>query len=298
MLNISICVCTRKRQNGLIRLLESLEKMDLPSDSNVKIIIVENDEKNYSESIVKEISARSRYEINYFLESRQGLAYARNRSVSEAVGSDFCCFVDDDQTVSPVWLTELTKCQKEFDADGVSGPNPPVFNEEVPSYIRQFHTPKCFEYGAVVKTAFTNNLLIKKKYLDQIDGPFDTRLNFTGGEDSYMTSLISDLGGVIRYNPLAVAYEIVADNRTAIKYVLQRTFRISNAGLVVKSMKDKNFKNHSALPRLLMRFVYGLLISLPCFIFGGEERLNGLIKVANAVGGFSFIFGRHNQFYK
>ena len=158
--------------------------------------------------------------------------------------------------------------------------------------------PEIYDYGTIVKKAYTNCLLLRKKYLDRIDGPFDKRLNFTGGEDSYLTHLITHLGGIIRYNPDAIAYERIPDNRTTIKYVIKRTYRISNEGLFVKTLKDKKFSKLNALPRLIMRFCYGSLIVIPCFLFGKADRLKGLIKISDALGGFLFILGKKNQFYK
>ncbi len=298
MTTISICVCTRNRQDGLRMLLESILVMQIPPDTEIRLIVVENDLKRNSEDIVKEIGLRSRFKISYFLETEQGIAYARNRTVHEAGTCDFCCFVDDDQVVAYDWLVELLKCQKEFIADGVWGSNPPVFSKEVPPYIRQFHTPKPFRYGEIVKTAFTNCLMIRKEYLDKITGPFDVRLNFSGGEDRYLTFLISNSGGVIRCNQNAKAYEMIPDNRATIKFVVRRIYRISNAGLYVRTLENKNFSKWSALPRLLLRFSYGVLILFPFFLFGKEGKLKGLGKIVNAVGGFAFILGRRNEFYK
>lgn len=298
MINISICICTRNRQEGLKKLLDSLIEMQTPPDTRVTIIVVENDLEAHSEKTVKEFSSASKLRISYFLETRQGIAFARNRSVKEAEGCDFCCFVDDDQVVAPDWLIELIKCQKEFDADGVWGPNPPIFNNKVPSYIRLFHMPEMYEYGTIVKEAFTNCLLLRKKYLDRIDGPFDLRLNFTGGEDSYLTYLISTIGGVIRYNPKAIAYENIPNNRTTIKYVIKRAYKRSNTGLFVKSLVGNEFSKLSALPKLTRKFCYGFLIVIPFIIFGKANKLKGLLKIIDAIGGFLFIFGRKIQFYK
>lgn len=298
MTNISICICTRNRKEGLNKLLDSIENLEIPSETNIRIVIVENESKNISENIIKDFSSKSKFKINYFLETKQGLSFARNKSVKEANGCEFCCFVDDDQIVAPDWLSELMRCQREFDSDGVWGTNPPVFIKEVPLFIKQFHTPKLFNYGAVVKSAFTNCLMIRKEYLDRIEGPFDLRLNFTGGEDSYLTNLITNLGAVIRYNPNARAYEIIPDDRTTVKYLIKRTYRISNAELLVKSLIDKEFSKLNVIPRLIRRFCYGLLIVVPFFLFGGKDKLKGLISMINAIGGFSFILGKQNNFYK
>lgn len=297
-MDISICICTRKRMEGLKRLLKSFEKMHVPPDVDVRIIIVENDEENYSESIVREFSDRSKFSVSYYLEPKQGLVIARNRSVAEAGDCDFCCFTDDDQVVSLNWLTELLKCQREFDADGVAGPTLPSFTKEVQVYIRSFHQPSTYPYGTIVKHAFTGCLILRKKYLDMLNGPFETRLNLSGGEDSYLTKQITKLGGTIRFNPEALAYEIIPENRATIKYIIKRKFRTSNTELLIRSISDKDFRKITALPRLIMRFCYGLLILIPFLIFGKADKLRGLIKIVNAIGGFAGIFGRQSQFYR
>jgi GT2 family glycosyltransferase len=272
--------------------------MIIPSDTEVKVIIVENDSENYSEKLISDFSLKSRFRIEYFLETTQGLVFARNRSVREAGNCDFCCFTDDDEVVTKEWLTELIRCQKEFDADGVAGPTYPVFTKELPDYLKNFHMPKIYNYGTVIESAFTGSLLLRKIFLDKISGPFDEKLNFTGGEDINLTYFISKMGGVIRYNPSAIAYETFLENRETIKYVIKRTYRNSNTGLYARSLRNtKNFKLKT-ITRLIMRFCNGLLIIIPFFLFGGKDKLKGVIKIVNAIGGFHFIIGRQNQFYK
>ena len=298
MTDISICVCTRKRQEGLKKLLDSFIEMQIPSDTQVSIVIVENDVENHSEYIVNEFSYKSTIKINYLLETKQGLAFARNTSVKGADGSTFCCFVDDDQIVANDWLIELMRCQKEFNADGVWGTNPPLFEEKVPDYITRFHTDSEFNYGDIVKEAYTNCLLLKKEYLDKIEGPFDVRLNFTGGEDCYITNIITKMGGVIRCNPNAKAFEIIPKSRTKIKYIIKRTYRTSNTSFFVESLMEKRKLGLSIFPRLFLKFCFGLLIVLPYLLLGNSNKLIGVEKIADACGGFSFILGNKNEFYK
>jgi succinoglycan biosynthesis protein ExoM len=298
MMNISICICTRKRQEGLKKLLHSFEQMLVPSDTNIRIIIVENDTENNSGRIVEEFSLKSKFKISYFQEPRRGIVFARNRSVKEAGDCDFCCFTDDDQTVSSGWLTELLRCQQEFDADGVAGPTMPSFTMKVPVYIENFHKPNTYPYGTIVDSAFTGNLLLRKKFLDLLDGPFNIRLNLSGGEDSFLTREIIRKAGIIRFNPDAVAYEIIPADRSTVAYVIKRKFRTSNTELLIKSMIDNKFSKIDAIPRLVMRFCNGLIIIIPYLLFGKTQKLKGLLKIINAAGGFSFIFGKQSLFYK
>lgn len=298
MIEATICICTRRRQPGLKRLLDSLLEMHILPYLNLRIIVVENDSKTYSEEIVNGYSSKCNLRISYFLETNEGLVYARNRSVKEAGICDFCCFVDDDQIVTSEWLVELFKCQEEFNADGVYGCCVPYFNKDVPPYIKKSHVRKKYEYGTILQSAATGGLLLRKKYLDMIEGPFDIRFNFTGGEDSHLTFLISSMGGVIRFNPCAIVYEVIPNNRATINYVLKRAYLVSNVGLFIKSSQNNKFSKPKALPRLILRFCYGLLTFLPCLFFGKTNKLQGLIRIMNSAGGFAFIIGKRSQFYK
>ena len=297
MINISICICTRNREAGLLKILSSLEIIKIPDHVKIKIVIVENDIEKFSEDVVKSFSAKSKFEIEYFLEIRRGLAFARNRSVIESKGSDFCCFVDDDQVVDPLWLYELVKCQREFDSDGVYGCCLPSFNKEVPSYVMKAHQRTKYTYGTIIETAGTGGLLLRKKHLDLIDGPFDIRLNFVGGEDSFLTYLITNNGGIIRYTPYAIAYEIIPENRTTIKYIIRRIYRLSSSRLYRKSLINKKLTFY-VLPKMFIRFFYGLLISVPFYFFGRANKLKGIIKIFDAIGGFAYFFGCKDEFYK
>jgi glycosyltransferase involved in cell wall biosynthesis len=297
-IKISVCICTRKRKDGLKRLLESIEAMIIPSGVELNIIIVENDSENFTESVVRQFAESSRFKIDYFLETKQGIVFARNRSVAEAGNCDFCCFTDDDEIVAPDWIEELVKCQNEFGADAVAGPTMPSFTKKLPVYITSFHQPNNYPYGTIVGSAFTGNLLVRKKYLDMLEGPFEPRLNFSGGEDSYLTKQIIKNGGVIRFNPNALASETVPEARTTVKYILRRKFRTANTELIIRSINDKNFTKLKAFPRLVLRFMNGLFLLLPYLVFGKAEKLKGLTKMANAVGGFAFVFGKKTQFYR
>lgn len=56
MIKISICICTRNRQEGLKILLKSLNNLKAPPNAIIRIIVIENDLKNLSEKIIKEFA--------------------------------------------------------------------------------------------------------------------------------------------------------------------------------------------------------------------------------------------------
>jgi len=298
MIVISVCICTRRREEELIKLLESIQVIKVPEDVSVNLIIVENDTEEFSKGAVLKFSETSKFQIRYFLEKNPGISYARNRSVQESSGSDFCCFIDDDQTVDENWLVELVKCQKEFSADAVSGSTPPVFEYAVPKYIEKFHQDERLPYGTIIEKAATGCLMVKKEYLDKIPGPFDLRLNFTGGEDFFMTHHITKLGGKIVVNHDAISYEIIPRDRATIKYVRKRTVRVANTQLVVKSLTDPGFKLMPVILKSIVRFARGIVIFIPYYVFPNEDKLLGLFKISYSWGVFMYAFGKKNRFYK
>jgi len=295
---VAICICTRKRPLGIITVLQSLKDMAVPSDVLVDVIVVENDEEENTRSKIEEFTTKSSLPVKYFLEPNLGISHARNRSVREAGKVDFCCFVDDDQKVDMNWLSELLKCQEEFGSEGVFGVNPPLFGEKVPAHIDFFHQPKPLPYGEPVEQAYTNCLLLKKEVLDTYDEPFDVRLNFTGGEDVSLSKSIIDKGGRILSNPKAIAYEIVPETRMTEKYIIKRTYKMANTKFYVRSLREPGFKKKSIIFSLTTTFISGCFLTIPYYLFSSKKKMNGLIKLSFAVGGFGFILGKTNKFYK
>jgi succinoglycan biosynthesis protein ExoM len=296
-MNICICICTRQRRSELEKLLDSINDNELYAEENIRIVVVENDSENISEDIVKGFSLRSRFRVEYFLEPEKGLVTARNRSVKEAGNVDFCCFVDDDETVSATWLKELQRCQNEFNADAVAGPIIYVTDDKTSTAIKGFYIPPVYSYGTQIDIAFTGCLLIRKSCLDKIEGPFDSRLNFTGGEDIFLTSQLTANGGSIRFNPDATAFEIVSDERKKIKYIAKRSIRNAYTTYYVKYLREGQINKLKIAFRMTLRFGLGLLLIGPYLLIGGRNALKGLIKICEASGGFAFVLGRRNNFY-
>jgi len=298
MIKIAICICTRRRKEDLFELLLSINKIQVPSNTDISIIIIENDNGPYSEETVNKFANKSRFPVKYFLETNQGISHARNRSVKEAGDCDFCCFVDDDQTVASDWMVELVKCQNEFNADGVSGITPPFFNYDAPEYIKIYHQDDMLPYGTILKQAATGCLLLRKSVMDSIEGPFDSRLNFTGGEDFYMTHQVTKKGGIIRFNPNAISYEIIPKERATIKYIKKRTYRTANTKMIVQSMVNDNFSIIRIIPKTFIRLFLGFLIVIPYYLFGRKYKLLGIFKISYSMGELLFVFGKKNKFYK
>jgi len=278
--------------------LKSVETLNIPEGTDISVIVVENNSESSSEELISKLAAESRFSIKYYLETKQGISFARNRAVKESGFVDFCCFVDDDQEVDAFWLSELLRCQKEFNADGCWGVNPPVFAQKVKAYVRKFHEPEYYNYGDEVIQAYTNCLLLRKSCLQTMDGPFDLRLNFTGGEDVFLTTSLIRKGFSIRFTPTARAFEIIPEERTTLAYILRRTRRTINTKYIVAEYLSGINKRAFVFRKMMLRFLKGIVILIPRFLAGGQNKIDGLLKINEAIGGLLFVFGKKNKFYK
>ena len=80
----------------------------MPSSIEWEILVVDNNSKDETRKVVEQFSFLDSKRYRYIFEPRQGKSFALNRGVHEASG-DVLAFTDDDITVEPNWLFELTE---------------------------------------------------------------------------------------------------------------------------------------------------------------------------------------------
>ena len=127
---VAVCIATYKRPNGLLRLLESLQKQCFKKvhSPDWTITIVENDIEAMSRTIVNDFANKCSVPINYSVEPKRGIASARNTAVQMAGEVDFIAFIDDDEIAESCWLDELLFVQSLYSVDIVKGPVIPRFD--------------------------------------------------------------------------------------------------------------------------------------------------------------------------
>ena len=59
-MNFLICSCTYKRNKDLLLCLESIKKVILPLNSNIKILITDNTTNNASYSVINKIKKKNK----------------------------------------------------------------------------------------------------------------------------------------------------------------------------------------------------------------------------------------------
>jgi len=82
---IVIGLCTYYRNELLDGALESLSRIDLPTDVEVECVLVDNDPEGGARPVFEYYADAFPFKAHYFVEQKQGLVCARNRVLDEAL---------------------------------------------------------------------------------------------------------------------------------------------------------------------------------------------------------------------
>lgn len=105
-MDISIVIPTFNGEKRLPHLLDSLIKQKISETIKWEVLVVDNNSRDHTRGVVSTYQKRGDFpcELRYAMESRQGLAYARQRGVEEAAGK--CVgFLDDDCVLIDDWVS-------------------------------------------------------------------------------------------------------------------------------------------------------------------------------------------------
>lgn len=242
---VAICAATYQRPKMLAQLLESLSKLNLHG-LNVHLIIADNDMAESAKETVTSVSESMPFPTTYIVEPVRGLASVRNRLVAEArtISADYIAFIDDDEQAHSDWLKELVNQAQISQADAVAGKHTLWLDYDVSAAIKQCYQTKELKTTTPVKRFGTNNVLLRMSALNGIEGPFDTRLNLTGGEDSLLSAQLHQRGARMVHSGEAKTYEYVPRTRAQPRYILERAFRTGTTRSKIVRWSDPDLKDY------------------------------------------------------
>lgn len=297
---VSICVITYNRPKGLKELLEGLNKLTfskvLPPE--IEVVVVENSTKGIAKEVIATIENNFRWTIKTDVESRHGISYARNKSLSLASPkADFIAMIDDDEIPQPTWLEELLFVQQQYSADIVTGPVVSHLPKNVPNWIAKgdfFHRERHLT-GEIREIAYTNNVLIKGEILRKLDRIFDTRFALTGGEDSELFMRLYRYDYKIVWADLAIVEERISPTRTNLSWILSSGYRAWSTYSLLEREFYPSLKTQSlrTIKGSVLIFL-GFLQLLPAIIFGKHMLANSFLYICRGAGTFAGLLGINN----
>jgi glycosyltransferase involved in cell wall biosynthesis len=107
-MKISVIVVTRNRAQKLKRLLVSLEGQSQQPD---QVVVVDNNSDDHTKSVV--IDFENKLPINYVLEQRRGIPYARNTGWANAQ-NEILAYIDDDCVADSDWVKNIVMFFKRY----------------------------------------------------------------------------------------------------------------------------------------------------------------------------------------
>ena len=243
---ISVVICTYNRAKFIGEALESLAKQNLANDQ-FEIIIVNNNCTDQTEKICKQfIQDQPSLDINYVLESNQGLSFARNRGIKESK-HEIITYIDDDAYAKVDFLSNI---QQFFIANpktlGVGGKVIPRYENGEPQWMNKYlngFVAKMDKGDQVLRFKKNEypvgcNMTYTKAVLQQVGG-FNNKLKWRA-DDKYIGIQVRELTDEVYYVPsLAVEHSIDAYRTSdenfkkfCLKFGNEESIRVKDIGLV------------------------------------------------------------------
>ena len=231
---LSLIVCTYNRDKYLYGALQCIAENGFPTEA-YEIVLVNNMSTDNTEAECKRFeNDYPNVDFRYFVETNQGLSFARNRGIKESQGETLV-FLDDDSYIQEGYLNNLQKhLEAHSDADAFGGKILPVFESgEAPKWLSKWNYSwvsaidmgdkvcpfkgKAFPIGA--------NMGIRRSMISEI-GLFNTQLgrskkNLMGGEEKDLFERIRNHGGSIYYFPDVVVHHVIPPTRTTKEYIMR-----------------------------------------------------------------------------
>jgi succinoglycan biosynthesis protein ExoM len=222
---IDVCVCTYRRRE-LEDTLRSIGAMTVPDNATIRLIVADNDVEPSARDLVYALAAELPFQTVYVHCPASNISIARNACLDH-INGDFLTFIDDDETVSKEWLTELLAVAEDSGADAVLGPVIAVYSVEAPGWMRKgdFHSTIPVWVRGEILTGYTCNVMLRCTSPCVAGRRFDPARGQTGGEDTEYFMQLHKAGGTIAFAPKAVVYEIVPGSRARFSWLTKRRFR-------------------------------------------------------------------------
>lgn len=196
-MQVSIVICTHNRADDLRATLASLGGVDVPSGSDVEVVIVDNGSTDQTAQVVQEAQLPM-MRITYLYESWPNKSNALNKGIRVATGS-ILLLTDDDVRFPAQWIEKMCRPIAYNNADATGGGiriAPHLRRrwilEAFPCFCAALETTE----GLATPVLFGANMAFSRKILEKVPG-FDVVLG-PGGlgncEDSLFVMQMRDAG--------------------------------------------------------------------------------------------------------
>jgi glucosyl-dolichyl phosphate glucuronosyltransferase len=265
-MKITVILCTYNRSPSLAKALDSVAASTMPISVAWEVLVVDNNSSDQTREVVGGFCRRHPDRFRYLFEPQQGKSYALNAGIREARG-DVLAFIDDDVTVEPSWLQNLTAALDGDQWAGAGGRILPPQDVSFPDWLAVEgpysmagllvlfdRGPKS---GELTVPPFGANMAFRKAMFEKyggfrIDlGPPPASLR---GEDTEFCERLMRMGERMRYEPAAVVHHEIPDSRLKREYFLSWWFGHGRALVQLRGKQPHLWgipRHYLSIPRMV-----------------------------------------------
>jgi glycosyltransferase involved in cell wall biosynthesis len=244
-MKITVVLCTLNRCQVLAKTLESVAASELPESVEWEVLVVDNNSSDQTREVVEEFCSRHPGRFRYAFEPQLGKSFALNTGVREALG-DVLAFMDDDVTVEPTWLQHLTAPLYGVEWAGAGGR---ILPSEAFSPPRWLGLEEPYNLGGPLaglldlgekpcrlhQAPYGTNMAFRKEAFEKYGlfrtdlGPGAAHNTSRLNEDTEFGRRLMAAGERLRYEPCAIVYHPILENRLQKEYYLNWWFDYGRA---------------------------------------------------------------------
>ncbi len=242
-MNITVILCTYNRSECLAKALQSAAALALPGSMAWEILVVDNNSSDRTREVVEDFCKRYPCHLRYLFEPQPGKSHALNAGIRGARGN-VIAFLDDDVTVEPTWLQNLTAALHDGELAGAGGRILPEWSRPAPRWLSPnawYASGPLVQFdlgdhaGELPEPPFGTNMAFRKEMFEKY-GDFRVELGPRPGseirnEDTEFGSRLLAAGEHLRYEPSAIVYHPVQENRVEKEYFLAWWFHKGEANI-------------------------------------------------------------------
>jgi len=246
-MQITVIVCSYNRCQILAKALESAARSVLPESVTWEVLVVDNNSSDQTRAVTEDFCHRYPGRFRYLFEPNPGKSHALNSGVRASRG-EILAFMDDDVTVEPTWLRNLTGALSDGRWAGAGGR---TLLAEAYSPPRWLALNGAYSLGGVLAAAFDlgpesleldvapygANVAFRRTMFEKYGGfrtdlgPSPDREIPRPNEDTEFGRRLMKAGEHLRYEPSAIVYHPVPKERVQKEYFLAWWFDFGRAGI-------------------------------------------------------------------
>lgn len=237
-IKLTFALCSFNRAERLATLLPQMRAQECSVP--FEVLVVDNNSSDETPAVVARIAAGPGAPVRYVRETEQGIPFARNRALAEAMASDFLVFIDDDEIPHPGLLQAAVDALSGGDIRCVGGKVKVVFPpgrrpawlvDDLLGFLAEVdYGEQAFPIKDASTPIWTANVAYDMQlFRDDAALRFDARYNrrgqgVGGGSDAIMFREMLGRGIPMQYCPQMVVQHHVDEWRLRRSYFLKLHF--------------------------------------------------------------------------